>query len=276
MPHGMMDPVVFRRNRWKKFPWAFLWERSNVEKASLIIFNTDAEKEKALRSGWGLRETFILPHLIDLNSWKTLPPRSTFDTSFPEVTGCEVVLFVGRINWVKNLDKLVEALAIVRQKKPSAMLVCVGPDSDGHRAKLEQRARELGCQDHILFPGMLEGEQLKAAYARADVFALVSRKENFGLVVAEALASGLPVVISKGVDVGKNWVSEDPIRRVTPIPVEIAGALIDLLERSKKRGLPDLEARAVAEKEWSESKISDLIEAYRSILSRKEQWRPNY
>jgi hypothetical protein len=53
----MLDPVVLRRNRWKKLPWAFLWERSNVEKAAIVLFNTTAEEEKAKRCGWHLPQT---------------------------------------------------------------------------------------------------------------------------------------------------------------------------------------------------------------------------
>jgi hypothetical protein len=54
MPHGMLDPVVFKRGRWKKSAWALLWERRNVENAALIIFNTPAEERKARLCGWHL------------------------------------------------------------------------------------------------------------------------------------------------------------------------------------------------------------------------------
>ena len=269
MPHGMLDPVVLRRNRWKKIPWAFLWERLNVENAGLILLNTPAEERKARQSGWSLRRTFIFPHIVELQYWKVLPPRSQFEMQFPQVRGSEVILFAGRINWVKNLAKLIEALAIVRQTRPLAILVCVGPDNDGHRVELERRAQALGIHKHILFTGLLDGEDLKAAYARGDVFALVSQKENFGLAAADALASGLPTVVSEGVDLSQDWVSEGPVRRVSPTPEAIATALIDLLERSASLGLPDTEAQELAEREWGESRIPSLIAAWQSLLPEK-------
>jgi len=269
MAHGMLDPVVLRRNRWKKIPWAFLWERRNVENAALIVLNTPAEERKARQSGWSLRRTFIFPHIVELQDWKVLPPRSQFEMQFPQVRGSEVILFAGRINWVKNLDKLIEALAIVRQTRPSAVLVCVGPDNNGYRVELERRAQALGIHQHILFTGLLDGEDLKAAYARGDVFALVSQKENFGLAAADALASGLPTVVSEGVDSCQDWVSEGPVRRVSPTPEAIATALIDLLERSASLGLPDPEAQKLAEREWGESRILPLIATCQSLLPEK-------
>ncbi|MCJ7786101.1 MAG: glycosyltransferase, partial [Desulfobacterales bacterium] len=269
MPHGMLDPVVLRRNKWKKLPWSLFWERANIERASLVVFNTNAEEEKARQSGWHLSRTFIMPHTIELSSWKALPPRQEFEVHFPEARLRKVILFVGRINWVKNLDKLVDALELVIQKHPAAMLVCVGPDSDGHRAKIERYAQARGLETHILFTGLLEGQKLKAAYARGDVLALVSQKENFGLAAAEALACGLPVVVSDGVDVARDWPSGGPVRRVAPTPEQIARALLELLGRSADHGLPDLDARLMAEKEFSFPPVLELLDVWQSLKTER-------
>ena len=268
MPHGMLDPVVFARHHWRKKLWARAWERSNVEGASLILFNTPEEEEKAKNCGWELKQTFIFPHVIELAHWRDLPPPSLFEKKFPSLRNREVVLFVGRLNWVKNLDRLIEAFAMVHAKRPAAILVLVGPDTDGTRSQLEARAEKLGVKDDLLYTGLLEGEDVKAAYSRGQVLALVSQKENFGLAVAEALAAGLPVVISEGVDVGRNWESRGPVRRVAPQPAPIAEAILDLLERSATLGLPDPEARALAEQTWGNphSSMQQLLETFQKII----------
>jgi glycosyltransferase involved in cell wall biosynthesis len=116
---------------------------------------------------------------------------------------------------------------------------------------------------------MLGGERLRAAYARGDVLALVSQKENFGLAAAEALACGLPVVVSEGVDISKAWPCEGPIRRIKPTPGEISKALIELLERSSQHGLPDPEARAFAEREFSVHRMSELLDFWRSLKNQR-------
>ena len=270
MPHGMLDPVVFKRGQWKKLAWALFWERRNVEEAALIIFNTQAEQQKARSCGWHLPKSIVVPHVIDVSGWRNLPPRSAFERIFPQVRDREVILFVGRVNWVKNLDTLLDALAIVRLQRPSAALVCVGPSDNGHRAELERTAKTMGLGDSVLFTGMLKDEQLKAAYARGNVLTLVSRKENFGLAAAEALAAGLPVVVSTGVDLSADWESKGPIRRVTPRPPDIAAAISDLLNRAETHGLPDADAQALAEKEWGRSNVTNLLDVYRSILTAEQ------
>ena len=159
-----------------------------------------------------------------------------------------------------------DALELVRRKKPMALLLCVGPDSNGERKRLQSRAQALGLADHVFFTGMLQGEDLKAAYACANLLALVSKKENFGLTVADALAAGLPVVVSEGVDVAAGWKSTGPVRRVKPEAEEIAEAIIDLLERGERHGLPDAEARSLAEREWGKTRIVELVDRYEQTL----------
>ena len=84
------------------------------------------------------------------------------------------------------------------------------------------------------------------------------QKENFGLTAAEALAAGLPVVVSDGVDIAKDWSSEGPVRRIKPTPEEISKALVELLERSASLGVPDPEARIMAEKMFPRASLSEL------------------
>jgi glycosyltransferase involved in cell wall biosynthesis len=265
-PLGMLDPVVLRRSLWKKFLWQFIWERANIENAALIHFTAGVEEEKA-RGRWKLKHTIVVPQIVDLENWKVLPDRSAIESRFPQIHGYEVILFVGRINWVKNLDLLLRALAAVRQKRPRAMLMCVGPDNEGYQSVLEKQACALGIQNHVLFTGMLQGDLLKSAYARADVFALVSQKENFGHAAAEALACGIPVVLSNGVGIGADWPPSHALLRVEPTSEQIASALIRTLLRSAALGLPDPEAHYLARSFLGTFPGAKIAAAYHSVLS---------
>lgn len=265
-PRGMLDPVVFKHGSWRKIPWALLWERRNVEGANLVHFTAVAELDKAQKCGWHFRETVVVPNFIDVDGLREGVPGAALEAMYPELSGREIVLYVGRLSWVKNLDKLVAALPIIVQKRPKATLVLAGPDQESYRTTLEQVARRAGVGQHVIFTGLLDDHLLKAAYARAQVVTLVSKRENFGLAAAEALASGVPVVLSDGVDIGKNWADGGPVVRAEAEPAAIARAVIKMLIRAERNGHPDQEALALAAKEWGSPLVDTLCEAYQHVI----------
>jgi glycosyltransferase involved in cell wall biosynthesis len=101
----------------------------------------------------------------------------------------------------KGCDALLEVFAQVRRRHPDLHLIMAGPDQQGWAEKLQQRARKLGVHEHITWPGMLNGDLKWGAFHAAEVFVLPSHQENFGIAVAEALACGLPVLISDKVNI---------------------------------------------------------------------------
>jgi glycosyltransferase involved in cell wall biosynthesis len=112
-----------------------------------------------------------------------------------------VALFLSRIHPKKGCDLLLEAFADRFGKDSNWHLVMAGPDQVGWKDKLAQRAIALGIADQMTWAGMLSGSIKWGAYRAAKVFVLPSHSENFGLVVAEALACGLPVLISDKVNI---------------------------------------------------------------------------
>jgi glycosyltransferase involved in cell wall biosynthesis len=268
--HGMLDRLVFARNRVPKWFWWQLWERRNLEQAELIHFTSERELRNAQAMGLRMRRTLVMPINVDISAGLNLPPRARLERDYPQLAGKEVITFVGRINWLKNLNLLVAALARMRQQSPDAVLLCVGPDSEGHREMLARQAAELDIGEQVVFTGLLEGEALKAVYARADVVALVSRKENFGMAAAEALSAGVPVVLSDGVDMGQHWVAP-PVWRVDQNVESIAHGLTTALAYARKTGAPCQAARQLAEREWGQTQIGRLAEAFDAILARRRE-----
>ena len=265
-PHGMLDPLVFARHRFLKSCWAAFWERRNVEEADLLIFNSQREEDKARTKGWHLRRSVVIPHSIDLSAGDVMPSANLLDLEYPALKGRKVVAFVGRINWVKNLDRLIAAIALIRKTGVDVALVCAGPDSDGYQKQLERIAEDLGIGSSVIFTGMLHGEKLRSVFARADIVSLVSRKENFGLSAAEALAAGVPVVLSDGVDMGEDWPTP-PVWRVKQDERSIANGILAALEYAHGAGTPVEAARELAQREWGTSHSDRLIGSFESVLA---------
>jgi glycosyltransferase involved in cell wall biosynthesis len=110
-----------------------------------------------------------------------------------------ILLFLGRLHPKKGCDILIDAFAQVADQ--SVSLVLAGPDQVGWQAELQQRVESLKLQSRVVFAGMLQGEMKQGAFAVADAFVLPSHQENFGMAVVEALAIGLPVLISNRINI---------------------------------------------------------------------------
>ena len=124
------------------------------------------------------------------------------------------VLFLSRINWKKGLDRLVKAWRLV----PDMNLIIAGNDEENYRVEIERLAQSEGVADRIRFIGPAHGHDKWLLYKNAQLFVLPSYSENFGIVVAEALGCGKPVLISNQVNIwreieasGAGFVEDDTL-----------------------------------------------------------------
>lgn len=159
----------------------------------------------------------------------------------------KIIVSMGRLHKVKGFDILLESFSRVLQTYPDAVLLLAGKD-DGEQKKLEELTQQLQIEKNVFFTGPLYDDQKRDFLANADLFVLPSHTENFGIVYAESLAAGTPIVASKKTpwsevkeaDCGK-WVNNSVD--------ETANAMIEMLgkDREKMR----INAKALAKKyDW--------------------------
>jgi glycosyltransferase involved in cell wall biosynthesis len=127
------------------------------------------------------------------------PPdaQARVDRLFPELRGAPYVLALGRMHPMKGLDLLVEAWSRVNREFPDWRLWIVGPDEAGTADRLRRQIRQAGMDQRIRLGGAVHGDDKQALLAQAGLFVLPSRTENFGMVVAEALSAGVPVIATR-------------------------------------------------------------------------------
>ena len=116
------------------------------------------------------------------------------------------MLFLGRINWKKGLDRLIPAMAHV----PGTDLLIAGNDEENYTPTLQALAERCGVAERVRFLGPVHGRDKWRLMATADVFALPSYSENFGIAALEAMACGVPVVVTP------RWASPLPCARRAP------------------------------------------------------------
>jgi glycosyltransferase involved in cell wall biosynthesis len=195
-PRGMLYRYTMGKKIWKKWPYYQLISKIDIRGASAIHYTSNDEATQC-HSRLGLKnKALVIPNGIDLFSSKQRVSGNSLREKYPVLKGKKVILFLSRLSWKKGLDILVEAFDIVAREERNVHLLIVGPDENDYRKKISKWLSNKGIEDKVTFTGMLEGVEKNDAYVVGDIFTLPSYSENFGMVVAEAMASGMPVVIS--------------------------------------------------------------------------------
>jgi len=194
-PRGMLVPELIRRkSRWIKMAWLVLIERRNLEKAAAIHATSTVEADHIAAFGWSLPEVRIIPHGVDdpeATDGKAIAPDIA-----AAIAGGPYVLSLGRINWEKGLDRLIAALP----SSPAARVVIAGGDREGHAAFLADLAKREKVDDRVTIVARhVDGADKEALFANAELFAMTSLSENFGLASFEAMRRGLPVLVTREV-----------------------------------------------------------------------------
>ena len=269
-PHGAIDPFLYRQSS-RSLLLKRLWERwfdlPNLHGASAIHYTSEDERERA--SFLKLRApSFVVPNGLEWARFVNLPARGAFRARLG-IGDAPLVLFLSRINFKKGLDLLIPAFAQVRARYPDAVLAIVGPDNEGYGAKVHGWVAEHRLQDAVRFVDHLEGEAVLQAYVDADVFVLPSYTENFGMVVAEALACATPVVISDQVNIHRE-VSGAGAGLVTRCDAgEVAEALCVLLADTPRRAAMGAAGRALVQRIWTWDVVAkQLTTEYERVIAR--------
>lgn len=219
-PHGMLEPWALQRSSWKKKITGRLWEYENLRHAACLRV-TSAEELKSVRA-FGLKNPVaLIPNGIDTEDYGSLPTKTEAESLLPALKDRRVLLFLSRLHPVKGLPILLKAWHALESERRDWLLAIAGPDQLDHARELKQLVDELDLKDAVVFTGALFDEEKRAAYALAELFVLPSHSENFGVVVAEALAAGLPVIAGTGtpwnglLEHGCGWWIENRVETLT-------------------------------------------------------------
>ena len=189
-PAGMLDRWGLKhRRRWVKSLSIRLVEGPLLGRAARVHFVSEHEHAQAKELGLNIRP-LLLPLGLDLQSVGRAPKASTTHGT---------VLYLSRIDRMKGVEALIEAFALLVPQRAGVRLVIAGDGPDDLVTQLKQLAAARGLADRVRWPGFVQGAEKAALLAAADVFVLPSRSENFGVAVAEAMAAGLPVVVTDGI-----------------------------------------------------------------------------
>lgn len=226
--HGMLDPWFRKTYPVKSFVKQLFWwfnEGPLLNKATGVLFTSEEEQRLAKNAFWPYHlKEFVIGYGTSDRSGNLDTQISDFRAALPRLAERRYLLFLSRIHPKKGCDILISAFATIASKEPDLDLVVAGPDQTGWVDRLKKQAVLAGVAERIHWPGMLQNDLKWGAFQGCEAFILPSHQENFGIVVAEALACAKPVLITDKVNIWR----------------EIKGSKAGLVEPDTEAGITSL------------------------------------
>lgn len=255
--HGMLEPWSVRHKSLKKRIAWWAYQRGDLSCADVLHATAESEAHS-------LRELNVDTPVLIAPNGVTLPENRDEPKARD---GDRICLFLSRIHRVKGLVNLVEAWS--RVQPPEWEVHIAGPDENGHKKEVQRRIQERGLSSSFTFLGPVQGAQKDEVFRRSDLFVLPTHSENFGIVVAEALSYGIPVITTNGApwhdleEYDCGWwvdVGVDPLAEALEEALHIP---------AREREAMGRRGRRLVEQKYTWSRVAEsLQETYRWVLGR--------
>ncbi|MEI6394450.1 MAG: glycosyltransferase [Verrucomicrobiota bacterium] len=232
IPYLISPRTAFMHATWerkflKKAIYHCLVERKWIARAAAIHYTSQIELDQ---SRW-LRlqsKPVIVPNPVDMSDFATSPQRGSFRERYGIAAEEQVLLYIGRVESRKGLDLAIRAFGRSASSRRQTRFVIAGPEENMHMRALKRLAKCVGVADRMLFTGILLGGVRLGAFRDADLLVLTSKGENFAMSVVEAMAAGIPVLVTDTVGVSTD-VAAHGAGLVVPREVNAVAAAMDRL-----------------------------------------------
>ena len=264
---GNLDPWSLGQKRLRKRLFWHLGVKQMLRGAAAIHYTSRAEQELA-EAALGLQRGVVIPLGVDESLLQPASAENCFLQQQPALQSAPYVLVLCRLHPKKNLETLIE-LFLRLTEQPALRhwkLVIAGEGEADYVAQLRQQAVGAINGQRVLFTGWLQGETKRDALRAASLFALLSHQENFGLSVVEAMACGVPVLISEGVNLADEVTAKGAGWVVPLVKQEIETALHAALMKPDERARCGKAAHTLVLQQYTWPKVAnELVKLYHKL-----------
>lgn len=270
---GQLAPWALAQSRLKKQVYSFLIERHNLNRAAAIHCTSDGEVEDV--RNFGIKTpTVTLP--LGVNQPDIWPQAKQ---KIRQIYGIDretpIVLFLSRLHYKKRPDLLIKSVKNLVAKEYKFHLLLAGSGETDYLNYLQELVGDLGLTGNITFTGFVTGQDKDAILQGSDIFVLPSFSENFGIAVAEALAHGLPVIITPDIQIAPEIATAKAGLVVPGEEEALANAIAQLLASPQQRQIIGENGKNLVKQRYSWSTIAaNLADVYRSIIKTQTLSKP--
>lgn len=256
-PHGMLEPWIMARHYWtRKWPAIQLFQRRAIRNADMIHATAGSERDNLLKLGWNDRVT-VIANGVDVEAIEMKKSWKRKNT----------ILFLSRVHPKKGINFLIEAAAMMKDELAGYTINIAGESFGNYMQELKALAKEKGVEETFFFFGGVYGNEKWRLYREADLFVLPTHSENFGIVVAEALASGTPVITTKGTpwsdieDYSCGWWTEIGVQPTVDALRQFIALTETELEAMGRKG------RKLVEDKYSAKAVAgQMVDMYKDVM----------
>jgi glycosyltransferase involved in cell wall biosynthesis len=260
-PLGTLDEWCLAHKPWKKLPYLRLIERRHLEHAAAIHVTSASERDSLSALGFGDKARVIplgVDHVATDAYVRTIHAQASHRAELN-------ILFLSRLHPKKGLPLLIAALGRIRSDI-RFMLRVAGTGPTAYVKELKSLAARAGIGDRVAFLGHVDGVRRNELFEWADLFVLPSYQENFALAAAEAMAAGVPLIVSKSVGIASEAEAAAIVIPPGDIPA-LEGAIRRLAADPRLRMRMALEGRALVEQRFTWEVASTALMALYDELS---------
>ncbi|MEO1934860.1 MAG: glycosyltransferase, partial [Myxococcales bacterium] len=266
-PRGSLYRVLEKSpGRWPQRLLFWLVISRIMKRASAIHITADVERADLEAIDLGV-PSFKVPNPFVTEKYAAMPTQREGRARFALPEDVPVILYLGRLDRRKGIDLLIDALSDTAGSQPGAILVLAGPDFDAEKT-LRAQVKRAGLESRVRFTGLVDPEGRAALFAASDLCALTPYGgENFGNAAAEALAAGLPVLLSDQTGAGEHVEEFRAGLVVSPERQAVSAALASLLEdRDALAVMGQSGPRLVSEHYAADIVASMMARAFQDLL----------
>lgn len=267
---GMLDDWPMSQRRLKKQLFLAIAGRRMLHRAAFVHCTAEGEHQQS-RKWFPKGRGRVIPNLLDLEPFRSSPGPELAREKFPALAaGHPNILFLSRVHYKKGVEHFIKAAALLRDQNLMCNWFIAGDGDAEYMQSLKALAAQLKLEDRVHFLGMVKGKEKISLFEASDLFLLPTSQENFGFALVEAMAAGVPVMTTKGVDLwpemqacgGAVIVDQDagPIAREVDALLKDRARLKDMGKKARTWVFDNLHEQAV---------ISQFIATYADSISER-------